>query len=249
MPPATRALAAGLTLLLFFGTQTGCMTSKRYRMVKEKEQTQPAYLNLTTESTGLGATVDAVIVYHGPGSWKQNALWDEYVVRLQGRGPLPLVVESASLLDLLGVEKSPGDHPWRLEHESEAGWKRYARVTEVVLGAGAAVGAIEFAALGYGLTGGAISGVFFIMPVVVLADVSVVVVQNHRNKDKVKEEFDRRRLAFPISLLPGQTVTGSLFFPMTPAPRSLIVRGRSGSQPLEVNLELKPLAGLHLKPK
>jgi hypothetical protein len=64
----------------------------------------------------------------------------------------------------------------------------------------------------------------------------------------VQQEFTRRRLALPRTLGPGETVTGSLFFPMTPGPQRLILKTQSGEGPRELTLELKPLADLHLKP-
>ncbi len=48
---------------------------------------------------------------------------------------------------------------------------------------------------------------------------------------------------------PGASAQGSLFFPMTPGPRRLTLRSYAGEARLEVTLELKPLAGLHLAPK
>lgn len=42
--------------------------------------------------------------------------------------------------------------------------------------------------------------------------------------------------------------SGSFFFPMVPGPQRLIARGRTGEQLLELTLELKPLAHLHLAP-
>ena len=35
---------------------------------------------------------------------------------------------------------------------------------------------------------------------------------------------------------------------MTPGPQRLTLKGKVGDAPLEIVLELKPLAGLHLKP-
>ena len=51
-----------------------------------------------------------------------------------------------------------------------------------------------------------------------------------------------------MSLNPGETAEGSLFFPVVPAPRQLVLRGRQGEAPFELVLDLKALAGLHLKP-
>jgi hypothetical protein len=87
-----------------------------------------------------------------------------------------------------------------------------------------------------------------VVPVVLITDLAVVAVLNHRNKDKVEKEFTRRRHALPLTLAPGATAQGSFFFPLAPGPQRLIVRGRTRSQTVEVVLDLKPLAGLHRQP-
>ena len=58
------ALVAGLVLL------GGCVSAK-FKTAAEK--TAPAPLNLTREQAPLSATVESVIVYRGPGSWKRDA--------------------------------------------------------------------------------------------------------------------------------------------------------------------------------
>jgi len=86
-----------------------------------------------------------------------------------------------------------------------------------------------------------------IIPVVAGVDIAAVAVMNHNNKSRVQAEFGRRRLALPLTVAPGATKEGSFFFPMTPGPQRLILKGRAGDSPFELALELKPLAGLHLK--
>lgn len=247
MHQALHAPVAVTTLLLLLLAQTGCVTARKYRMTGE--QAKPAAgLNYTAEATGLKLVLASVIVRDGPGSWKQRALWDEYVVGLTNAGAAPLTVESAALVDLLGEPQAPGADPWRLERLSETNWRKYGPVGQFVLGVGAYAGVAELSAVGYGVTGGVLSGVFFIMPAVLLADIVTVGVLNHRNKAKVQREFDRRRLALPLTLAPGQSLDGSLFFPVVPAPQRLILKGKAGESPVELVLELKALAGLHLKP-
>lgn len=247
MHQALHAPVAVTTLLLLTLAQTGCVTTRKYRMTGE-QATPAAGLNYTAETTGLTLVLASVIVHDGPGAWKQRARWDEYVVGLTNGGAVPLTVGSATLVDLLGAPQVPGMDPWKLEQLSETSWRKYNRVGQFVLGVGAYAGAVELSAIGYGLTGGVMSGVFFIMPVVLIADVVTVGVLNHRNKAKVQREFDRRRLALPLTVAPGQSLTGSLFFPVAPGPQRLILKGKAGDAPVELVLELKPLAGLHLKP-
>jgi hypothetical protein len=226
---------------------SGCVTAKKYRLAKDYGP-PVVPLNYSAATPALELKLATVIVCEGPGSWKQRALWDEYVVLLANRSAAPVTVGSAVLVDVLGAEQAPGVDPWKLEQVSETNWRKYSRAGQFVLGVGAFAGAVELSAIGYGLTGGVVSGVFFIMPAVLIADVATVAVMNHRNRAKVREEFDRRRLVLPLRIGPGQTVTGSFFFPVAPGPQRLILTGREGEAQLELVLDLKPLAGLHLKP-
>jgi hypothetical protein len=65
----------------------------------------------------------------------------------------------------------------------------------------------------------------------------------------ITAEFDRRALALPLPLAPGETRTGSLFFPVTPGPTRLflLLKDTAGNGQ-DLVLDLAPLAGLHLPP-
>ena len=61
----------GVSLLL-----TGCVTSKKYRMAKEgTPPAAPLGWRVTQPSAEL--TLESMIVFKGPGSWKREARWDE----------------------------------------------------------------------------------------------------------------------------------------------------------------------------
>jgi hypothetical protein len=69
---------------------------------------------------------------------------------------------------------------------------------------------------------------------------------NRHHKSAIKAEFNRRRLPLPLSLAPGETRTGSLFFPMIPNPRSIDVNWSTGSGTGDSVLALDFLYGLHV---
>ncbi|MBI2498132.1 MAG: hypothetical protein HYV75_09590 [Opitutae bacterium] len=128
---------------------------------------------------------------------------------------------------------------------------------KVLAGAGAVVlyaGAVTAVSLGGLMAGpgaagaGAGAALLNVIPVVAVVDITAVAIMNHQNKEKVVAEFNRRRLPLPLTLAPGESVTGSFFFPMTPGPQRLIIKGQAAESPMELVLELKPLASLHLKP-
>lgn len=83
----------------------GCVNAK-YKSAG-RDIPPPALLNLTCEQAPLVATVNSVIVLHGPGSWKRDAYWDEYVVFVANRGSTPFVVESDTLTDFRSDSTAP----------------------------------------------------------------------------------------------------------------------------------------------
>jgi len=252
-----RVKFAGTKLLVCIALMlgdSGCVTSKKYRLARDG--TPPAVaLGWTATGGGVDLTLASVIVVKGPGSWKKEARWDEYVVKIANRAAKPFTLESTELTDLLGNRQIAGDDPWRLEKLSYTNWDKYGKTgLKLLAGAGAVTlyaGAATAASLGSFMAGprAAAGGTALldIVPVVAVVDIAAVAVKNHNNKNKVVAEFDRRRLALPLTVAPGATKEGSLFFPMTPGPQRLILKGRAGVTPLELGLELKPLAGLHLK--
>ena len=244
----------GLVLTSVLLALTGCVTARKYRLAKDNTPPAPL-LGWNASVPSIDLTLQSVIVFHGPGSWKREALWDEYVVQLANHGDGPVTIDSVALIDLLGEPQFPGSDPWKLEKLSYTNWEKYGRTgVKLLVGAGVLVAygvAVEAAALNSLLSGGAANGavVFLnVVPVIALVDITVVAIMNHSNKEKVQAEFNRRRLVLPRTLPPGESVTGSLFFPMTPGPKRLMVKGRNQDTPVELTLELKPLAGLHLQP-
>jgi hypothetical protein len=163
------------------------------------------------------------------------------------------------LHDQQGAPIEPGVDPWALERLSKKWWQANgARQTGtyVVLGAGTAVGAgVAMASAYSGLWGASVSagasaaGTIGAATALALPLVAVgTVVANIHSKHKVEAEFTRRRLLLPLTLAPGQTVQGSLFFRITPGPQQLALHGRAADHPCEVTILLAPLAGLHLAP-
>ncbi len=192
------ALAAALL------TQVGCVTSKKYRLAKD--DTPPAQaLGWTAATPAATLTLETLVVFKGPGSWKREARWDEYIVRVTNTGNQPLAIYDAELVDLQGVPQHPGDDPWALEKLSYTNWDKYGKVgLKLAAGAGAVVvygAAVTGVALSGMAAGSAASGAVFlvadVIPLVALVDVTTVAVMNHNNRNKVEAEFARRKLNLP----------------------------------------------------
>jgi hypothetical protein len=212
-------------------------------------------------STGpLAATLNTVIIFNGPGSWKRDAYWDEYVVTVRNQGDKPAVFATADLFDYSDTPRRARNEPWALERESQTLEQRYkedriAFAKEVgpgvlILGTGAAVGVAvagtvatpALAAAGIGAGTVAAAATIVALPIYYGA----VTFINHSNKSAIEAEFNQRRLTFPMVLLPGEVRVGSLFFPMVPNPRRLSLRWTEGTSGGECALPLDFLKGLHV---
>lgn len=244
----TGAMAMTVVLCL-----TGCL-SPRYQHAGKKTP-PPVMLNAQFPAAPLHASLETLIMPDGPGSWKKKAYWDEYVVTLHNSSDQPLRIASAELVDFAGSPKQTGDDPWKLERESKNLVKRYqdAGMTVVrVAGPRVLVTAAEPAVAGATLgTAGAATAATATAVALPVYGATVLGINIH-NKKSITAEFNRRRLKLPLVLPPGETKTGSLFFPMVPNPQSLVLHGSSeargdDSSGRDSVLPLDFLQGLHVK--
>ncbi|MGA2446855.1 MAG: hypothetical protein ABSG50_15685 [Opitutaceae bacterium] len=236
---------------------SGCVT-RGYKLAP-KDTPGPTLLKLSAAQPPVEATLHTVIIFQGPGSWKREAYWDEYVLTVANRGETPAIIDSAMLYGSQSEPVTPGDNPWTLEKLSKKWWQTNAARqtgTYLALGAGTAVGAgVALASAMGGIMAGPVSagataaGAVGAATVVALPLFAVgTVVANVHGKHKVEAEFRRRRLVLPLSIAPGQTVQGSLFFRITPGPQRLVLQCRADGETRPLAMDLALLAGLHLKP-
>lgn len=217
--------------------------------------TPPPRLDYRAVEPTAKLTLETVIAAKGPGSWKQDARWDEYVVQVTNRTQQLLRIESAVLVDFQGQAQPVGWDPWQLEKQSDINWEIYrAGGTELRAGAGAqnlnaenGTIAVADASLNNPETSRNASQHDFV-PAKFVHDGKAEPVAPGSGKEKVVREFARRRLFLPVTLPPGGTLEGSLFFPMTPGPQRLVLHGRYGATAVELALGLEPLASLHFRP-
>lgn len=247
---AAASLAAAFAL-------SGCVT-RGYKLAP-KNMPAPTLLNLSAAQPPAEATLHTVIIYQGPGSWKREAYWDEYVLTVANRGETPMTIDSATLYSSQSEPVTPGDNPWTLDKLSKKWWQTNAARqtgTYLALGAGTVVGAgAAMASAMGGMWGASVSagtataGAVGAATVVALPIFAVgTVYANVHSKHKVEAEFARRRLVLPLTIAPGQTVQGSLFFRITPGPQRLVLQCRTDGETRPLAIDLAPLAGLHLKP-
>ena len=240
--PAAIALACAALCVV-----AGCV-SGNYRFASK--DTPPARaLNVHFPPAALEANLASVITDGAPGSWKREAFWDEYVVALHNTGEQPLEVASVTLVDFAGTSRATGDDPWALERESKTLARKYqdsgmafARMAAPrILLAGAEPVVIAGAGIGAAGAAAAATVTAVALPVYGLTILGI----NRHHKSAIKAEFNRRRLPLPLSLAPGETRTGSLFFPMIPNPRSIDLHWSTESGTGGAVLPLDFLYGLH----
>jgi hypothetical protein len=226
----------------------GACVSSKYK--KAEKNAAPVPLNVKFPSSALEASLYTEISDGGPGSWKREAFWDEYVVTVHNDGDQALNVTSVRLADYEGVSRPAGSDPWALEKESKTLERRYrdagvafARMAAPrVIATTAEPGIVASAGIGSTGAAAAATATAVAIPVYGLTVLGI----NMHNKKAIKKEFDRRRLPLPLTLGPGETRTGSLFFPMIPNPQALTLRWTGTAGDGETALDLHFLEGLHV---
>ena len=214
---------------------TGCVSSK-YKLADRGTMPPPA-LNLHVIQPPVELMLSAVITFQGPGSWKRDAYWDEYVLTVANRSESPLAIESASLIGRDGQAVAPGANPWTLEKKSRTPTATLSAVAED-----------SPAKPGNGGSSVLASGALTVLLGPIGAIAGGGYSANVVSREAIEREFNRRRLALPATLAPGQIAPGSFFFPIMPGPRRLALRCRVGGESREVAIDLTPLADLHRKP-
>jgi hypothetical protein len=248
-----RAFLTAAIFALVFCCQCGCVATKYKLAKKGTPPVQPINIALPP-SPPLQATLVALISYGGPGSWKREALWDEYVVTLENQGERPLTIDSATLTDSAGTPYAAGSDPWALEKQSKKLEKQYRDRGEafiraagpgvLIVGVGAATVSAAAGSAVYvsaGMVGAAVATIV-VLPVYYASVLGI----NHHNKKAVMTGFKRRRLPLPLTLAPGETRTGSLFYPMVRSPGSLTLYWSNESGSATAALPLEFLHALHV---
>jgi hypothetical protein len=253
-----RRISGGFSLCIMLWSLTGC-TSAKYKMADE-DTPPPVPLNLIAQTESVEASLNTVIIYGGPGSWKREAYWDEYVLSVANRSAHPVVLASAEITDFQGTPVMPGEEPWELQEQSKAWVENYNSGTAgVVVGVGTAsvmtgafMGGVALATGGTGFVSGAAlasvaapAAAIVALPVIGIGTILV----NIEAKHEIEDEFQGRRLPLPLFIRPGQTVEGSLFFRITAGPKRLNLLFSGNDPGFELPIELTPLLGLHLEQK
>ena len=236
---------------------SGCVSADKYRTAPD-DAPRPVLFNARFIPALPNATLNTVIVFGGPGSWKLEALWDEYMVTIRNSSDEPLTITAVALLDFTGNAREPGIDPWQLEQLSQRLSREYDRagIAFAKEGANAAlyVGGIAGGAALFATTAstGGVTVTVLQGPLALITVPTYVVgrtIANHDGRADIEAEFHERRLKLPLKLAPGRTQLGSFFFPMVPNPRLLRMHWKSGRAEGDAEVSLEFLHGLHTPAK
>jgi hypothetical protein len=252
-----------LTILVVAGILlAGCGGTK---VLKQPMPLQATQSLVTASDRQLVATLDWVIVRDGPGTWARNADWDQYLLRVRNESRNPVTIDSVHVVDALDFRIDPETERKRLVKASKKTAKRYrgngvrvkagagtgtmlatgAAVTAV--GVGVAYGAASAAVMsgGTAAAGGAVaaaSALTLIGPALVVGGVVRGV-----NNSKVNGEIELQQTNFPFEAAPGTERSVTVFFPLAPSPRQVVLTYTDATGTHELALETTAaLDGLHL---
>lgn len=174
----------------------------------------PQDVSLQARSEDLEIRLHYVIAPDGPGSWLRGAKWNEFVVSIKNLSPNDVTIERINLIDSRGVYvESKYPSLLELETASENIAKEYALGGQMTaLGVASSVAAV-FAPIPLpGLTGLLMSGHMYSAQYA-----------GAKDREAIDAEFKKRQLSAPLELSGGALLRGSVFFPLVPDPRAVVL--------------------------
>jgi hypothetical protein len=239
IPAMLFRIAATLTCLGVFGA---CV-STRHQLVADVRAVPGPMETLAEGGQEVRVILRQLIVPRGPGSWKSQADWDEYVLELHSSALEVRQVIAARLIAADGREIEPG-RTWKAVENAARVQTSGARVGEAVAAGGR--GVIAGAAGGGGLVLShavmshelALAARLFPVVLVPLAVAAVTTAPDAMAAGKLDREFARRNLFLPARVPPGAGSSRSLFFPPTPGAAALLLtlRGPEGMETVTLDL-------------
>ena len=222
---------------------TGCGGAK---VLKEPKPLPEALAPVAAANDAMLSTqLDWVIVRDGPGTWSRDADWDEYLLRVENLSAETITITAMQVEDSSGHDHAPLGGRKALVKASRATARRY-RDEGVTVKAGMGSGTMiaTGAAAVFGSTAAAATGLAAVAaaPVLIVGGVAKL-----GNAAAVDKEIVRRHSEFPVVLAAGEKQSMHVFFPITPAPRQLVltyqVDGRETALVIDTAAQL---SGLHL---
>jgi hypothetical protein len=252
-----RALASVLLMLAGLLLE-GCASSRLITNLQAATETDVRWVG--SAPAGLTVEVHQVIFRNSGGSWVRDANWDEYVLTIRNDSRDTFEIQDINLYsDKLPTPVESSTSLEQLDGSSNSTLR--ALKDAAIIGGVGIVAPAALIVAGVGTSGGilsasaaqravALTGAIAV-PVGLIGATAYVINRHRRDKeDKVliERRLTERGFASPLQILPGMQVRKSAFFPVTPAPRRLVVTETLDGKVEEVSVDLPGLARLHLKP-
>jgi len=228
------------------------------RVIKQPEPFKPEQILAELRSEHVDVFLDWIVVSGAAGSWAKNAVWDEYLLRVENHHHDAIVIMWVRAFDSKNTELRPSSEREVLVKESRQTAKRYKKDgVKVTAGAGSdgllLTGSLAAASAPYMAMGAVSSGstaaatgalaMIAVAPVLLVGGVVVTV-----NNNKVEKELKRRHSMLPRHLEPGQTGHLDLFFPLVPSPQRIDLNYRLDGVGHTVTVDFAgSLDGLHIE--
>jgi hypothetical protein len=171
--------------------------------------------------------LESVVVRNGPAAWANDAVWDEYRLRLRSLSGRDLRLVSVSLFDAFGVGVASSSNAGDLFEASRRVHERYRAQQGTPL-----------LAVGYGCFGGPSGKQFALQMRLHPAELG------HGTGRAVDEELKSRQTRLPVAI--GSTDTAvNVFFPIVPRPSAIALVYADGAAEHRIALTGDALAFLH----
>lgn len=190
-------------------------------------------------------TVHRIIARNGPGSWTNNALWEEFVVTISNTGETPIACEKCVLYDITDAVSLSSSDCKRLVEGTQQNWRRYAE-RKVDLERDPELDSLRQSG-GATVAKGTFAAALVIVNPVQLLFLPVAIPLAAAAQERISKGLQQRAISLPLEVQAQHAEAGSLFFPLTVGPKRLVVSGRRGDQPFTLEVPLPELTNLHLR--
>jgi len=229
------------------------------KLIKDPVEAVPSRPLAEVRNGRLAVSLDWVVITNGPGSWAENAYWDEYQLTVTNHASGTLSVTGAVIYDSLGRRLDSDDDRNRLlaasretaEHYEDediqviagASGKGLALASGATFAAGSVLGmAVLTGSAAVGAAGVAV-GAIAAAPFLALGALA-----KGTSERRIARELRNRSSELPFRIGPGESRKLDIFFPIAPSPTKLefaIHHDRGADLVLLDTTEL--LSGLHLE--
>lgn len=203
----------------------------------------------------IEASLNWVVVRDGPGTWAENADWDEYWITVSNRSPHSIDVTGISIIDSLETRIDSSSKRSDLVRNSKKSVKRYKELDiEVTAGFGAIAllsasavsGAAGIAAIN--TLGVLSSGAGMVAVATVFAVPALAIAGFYRgiNDQNVSKAIKARHTKLPLTLMKGETRLLHIFYPLAPSPLRLEIHYVTNERDKILHVDTsEALQGLH----